>query len=88
MIERINRAKAPFYVQFELTEKCNNKCYFCYNPLGHVTGNELTTNQVKNILEQLREMNVFRINFNGGEPLTRKDIKEIIKHMILVLNCI
>ena len=60
MIERINRAKAPFYVQFELTEKCNNKCYFCYNPLGHVTGNELTTNQIKNILEQLREMNVFR----------------------------
>ncbi len=80
MIERINRAKAPFYVQFELTEKCNNKCYFCYNPLGHVTGNELTTNQVKNILEQLREMSVFRINFNGGEPLTRKDIKEIIKY--------
>lgn len=80
MIEKINRANAPFYVQFELTERCNNKCYFCYNPLGHVQGNELSTEKIKMILDQLHEMNVFRINFNGGEPLIRSDIKEIIKY--------
>lgn len=80
MISKINRASAPFYVQFELTEKCNNKCYFCYNPLGYVSGNELSYKQICTILDQLHEAGVFRINFNGGEPLVREDIKDIIKY--------
>ena len=79
MIDCINRMNAPFYVQFELTESCNNKCFFCYNPLGKVTGNELTTNKIKDILQQLSDVGVFRINFNGGEPLARPDIREIIQ---------
>lgn len=80
MIRNINRATAPFYVQFELTERCNNKCFFCYNPLGHLEGNELSLEKVKNILDQLAEAGVFRINFNGGEPLMRKDYREIVKY--------
>lgn len=80
MIKNIRRASAPFYIQFEITEKCNNKCYFCYNPLGHVSGNELSLEKIKDILEQLSSVGVFRINFNGGEPLTRKDFKDIVEY--------
>lgn len=76
----INRISAPLYVQFELTERCNNKCYFCYNPLGYVSGDELDTATIKSILGQLREVGVFRINFNGGEPLIRSDFVEITEH--------
>lgn len=77
---RINRFKAPLYVQFELTERCNNKCYFCYNPLGRISGEELTFKEIHNILSQLREAGVFRINFNGGEPLMRTDFLQIIEY--------
>ena len=77
---KINRCKAPFYVQFELTERCNNKCYFCYNPLGRVSGNELSTQEVINILAQLQKAGVFRINFNGGEPMMRSDFLQIIEY--------
>ena len=77
---RINRFKAPLYVQFELTERCNNKCYFCYNPLGRISGEELTTQEIFNILSQLREAGVFRINFNGGEPLMRTDFLQIAEY--------
>lgn len=80
MIEKINRSKAPFYIQFELTERCNNKCYFCYNPMGHVDGNELKFSKIKQILDQLSKAGVFRINFNGGEPLMRSDLKEILEY--------
>jgi radical SAM protein with 4Fe4S-binding SPASM domain len=78
MITQLRRLKAPFYVQFELTERCNNKCYFCYNPLGQTNGSELGTDAVKKILRQLYDMGVFRINFNGGEPLMRHDFLELI----------
>jgi radical SAM protein with 4Fe4S-binding SPASM domain len=77
---RINRFKAPLYVQFELTERCNNKCYFCYNPLGRISGEELTTQEIFHILSQLREAGVFRINFNGGEPLMRTDFLQIVEY--------
>lgn len=76
---KINRFKAPLYVQFELTESCNNKCYFCYNPLGRTSGKELATNEVFDILLQLKKEGVFRINFNGGEPLMRKDFLQIVE---------
>ena len=79
-ITKIERPRSPLYVQFELTEKCNNKCYFCYNPLGHIEGTELNTAQVKDILTQLHHAGVFRINFNGGEPLMRDDFREIIEY--------
>ena len=52
---KINRTSAPLYVQFELTESCNNKCYFCYNPLGRVKGKELSTQEVFNILTMLKK---------------------------------
>lgn len=79
-INSIRRMSAPFYVQFELTEACNNKCYFCYNPLGKIAGNELSTAKIKDVLKQLSKLGVFRINFNGGEPLTRPDFKEIVEY--------
>lgn len=79
-VDHIRRMSAPFYVQFELTEACNNKCYFCYNPLGKIAGNEMTTEKIKEILKQLSDVGVFRINFNGGEPLTRVDFKEIVQY--------
>jgi radical SAM protein with 4Fe4S-binding SPASM domain len=79
MITNIRRSSAPFYVQFELTERCNNRCFFCYNPLGHIEGKELNLEQIKDILLQLHEIGVFRINFNGGEPFMREDFCEIIE---------
>ena len=77
---RISRFASPLYVQFELTEQCNHKCYFCYNPLGRVEGSELTTIEIKRILDQLSKAGVFRINFNGGEPLLRPDIIQIVEY--------
>ena len=80
MIDHINRMSAPFYVQFEITEACNNKCYFCYNPLGKIAGKELSLEKIKDVLQQLSKLGVFRIDFNGGEPLARPDFKDIVQY--------
>jgi radical SAM protein with 4Fe4S-binding SPASM domain len=41
---------------------------------------ELTFEEIKGVIDQLREMKVFSINFGGGEPLLRKDFVDIVKY--------
>jgi radical SAM protein with 4Fe4S-binding SPASM domain len=77
---KIRDIKAPFYVQFEVTNKCNNKCFFCYNEKAQTHGSELTLNEIKRILCEMKERGVFYVNFNGGEPLMRQDFFEIIEY--------
>ena len=77
---KVRDLKAPFYVQFEVTNKCNNKCFFCYNEKAQMRGNELTLNEIKRILREMKERGVFYVNFNGGEPLMRQDFFEIIEY--------
>lgn len=71
------RPVAPFYVQFEVTDACNHRCFFCYNNAMRETSCEMTTNEAKAVIDQLRSAGVFSINFNGGEPLIRQDFFEI-----------
>ncbi len=64
------RPAAPFYVQFEVTEACNHRCFFCYNNAMRDVAKELDTDEAKAVLDQMRTAGVFSINFNGGEPLS------------------
>lgn len=72
-ISRISRCVAPYYVQFEVTSRCNNHCFFCYNCIGDVGRDELSCTEIKRIISEMADAGVFKINFNGGEPLIRKD---------------
>lgn len=75
----VQKLVAPFYVQFEVTDRCNNRCFFCYNEKAHTYGDELSCDEIKRILKELRAAKVLNININGGEPLMRRDIFEIIE---------
>lgn len=74
------RPAAPFYIQFEVTNACNHRCFFCYNQAMSERAKELSTDEIKAILDQMHEMGVFSINFNGGEPLARPDFFELAGH--------
>jgi len=71
----------PIRVMFELTYKCNFKCKHCYVPQKHRDKKgELTTEEVFNVLDQLKKIGCFYLGFTGGEPFTRKDIIPILKY--------
>jgi len=74
------RPGAPFYVQFEVTDKCNHRCFFCYNQTMCEKNHEMDTAEVKSVLHQMRAAGVFSVNFNGGEPLSRPDFFEIASY--------
>lgn len=67
-------------VLFELTYLCQERCRYCYCVEDKPSKTELTTNEVKRVLDELSDMNVFEIAFTGGDPFVRSDFLEILRY--------
>ena len=74
------RSKKPNVCQFELTFGCALHCRHCYtdcyNNPSHIS-RELTTEEIKIILDKVRDAGVLWVCFTGGDPLVREDFLEI-----------
>jgi radical SAM family uncharacterized protein len=71
-------AKTPIFSGHKLTYNCNLKCKMC--PFWRRTSENLSTQKEKEILRQLYTAGVCGIGFEGGEPLLRKDLPEILAY--------
>jgi len=74
--DRALEQRVPLSVQFDLTYRCNERCVHCY--LDHDDHGELTTAEVKGVLDQLASAGTLFLIFSGGELLLRKDLFEIL----------
>lgn len=66
---------------FELTYRCNFSCAHCYVPSCYKEKskeNELSTNEIFSILDQLAEIGCLYLGFTGGEVFVREDILDIL----------
>lgn len=78
---RVLRKPVPLMCHWEITYKCNLKCVFCATRLNQEAWRpETTTAQALEIVSQIAGMGTKILNIVGGEPTTRKDLPEIIKH--------
>jgi radical SAM protein with 4Fe4S-binding SPASM domain len=75
---KAQRLGIPISVHMDVTYRCNERCEHCY--LDHEDKGEMTTAEIKSILDQLAEAGVFFLTISGGEPLVRNDCFEIIRH--------
>jgi radical SAM protein with 4Fe4S-binding SPASM domain len=70
-----------YWLEVELTERCNNNCVHCGINLpaddAEAVRRELTTGQVKGILKEAAALGCLVVKFTGGEPMLRKDFAEI-----------
>ena len=73
---------APICLTWELTYACNLECVHCLSSSGQRDERELTTAEVKAVLDELHALQVFYINIGGGEPMIRRDFFEIIEYSI------
>lgn len=68
-------------VLWEITNTCNYYCSYCiFSSEAKKYEDELTTDEVKRTIKDLKENNFTYIKFTGGEPFTRKDMTEILKY--------
>jgi pyrroloquinoline quinone biosynthesis protein E len=71
----------PRWLLAELTYACPLQCPYCSNPIDYSNYlSELTTEDWKRVLTEARKMGAVQLGFSGGEPLTRKDLVELVKH--------
>lgn len=66
-------------LHFYITNVCNMKCPHCYMSAGSALSNELTTEEIFNVLEDFKKLGGIDVTFTGGEIATHKNIVEIIK---------
>jgi len=87
----------PLVANYYITYKCNDACEFCPtwqdNKLQE-TG-ESSLEEIKKNLDELKSLGIASLDITGGEPLLKKELKEILKHAkekdfltTLTTNCI
>ncbi len=83
LTDAVRRRYEPLSGSVELTYRCNERCAMCY--LGPDwgkgrKGDELTTEEVFGLLDQIRDAGCFYLLLTGGEITLRKDLYEIIDY--------
>ncbi len=68
----------PDWVSVNLTLKCNLACTFCKT--CYPVRQELSTREIKDIIDQTFLWGVKRFNPIGGEPFVRADLEAILAH--------
>lgn len=73
-------AKHPFQVLLQVTNRCNMRCSFCdFWPNGISPKLELSLSDYQRIAKELADLGCFIVSVEGGEPLLRPDIVEIVQ---------
>jgi 12,18-didecarboxysiroheme deacetylase len=74
--------KKPVVV-WNVTRACNLKCVHCYaHAVPASQSKELTTEEGKNLMDDLAAFGVPVVLFSGGEPLMRPDLVELARYAV------
>ncbi|MCD4655872.1 radical SAM protein, partial [bacterium] len=69
----------PLRVGCVLTHRCNLRCAMCFvwkHGDSQLAEKELTTDEWKHVIDQIPNHAI--VTFTGGEPLVRKDLRELL----------
>ena len=69
----------PSNAVWEITFLCNMRCLHCGTSAGEKRKDELTPEEALKLIDDLAELGCEYLTLSGGEPLLRKDWKEIAK---------
>ena len=81
VLENMRKRQAinPFYASYKVTNRCNFRCKFCN--VWHEKTPILDTAGAVQVLDNLERAGIFLLSLEGGEPLLRDDIHEILRHV-------
>ncbi len=85
--QRAIKNAIPLFAWFSLTEDCNLHCRYCFADAHFCIKrtepkDELETDQVFAILDNVARAGTVAIQFAGGEPSLRRDLVEIVEHAV------
>ena len=83
VLTHIFQKSIPWLIELSVTYRCNCSCKHCSvsNYFSDADlQRELTTEQIKDILDQAVAMGIPKVDYFGGEPLLRKDLLELVRY--------
>jgi radical SAM protein with 4Fe4S-binding SPASM domain len=86
------REAKPLTCWYSITEECDLHCKFCFADSSKRWEDELTTQEVYALMDNIAEAGTQAIVFGGGEPTLREDLLEVMnyaaryKRMFVALN--
>lgn len=86
------REAKPLMCWYSITEECDLHCKFCFADSTQPWEDELTTQEIYALLDNIAEAGTQAIVFGGGEPTLREDLVEVMhyaaryKNMFVALN--
>src|SRR5712691_11740552 len=69
----------PYALLAELTYRCPLHCPYCSNPVQIESDLELTTDEWRRVIAEATALGVLQMGFSGGEPLSRRDLAELVR---------
>lgn len=72
--------RIPFEATLEITYGCNLNCVHCYNPTHQALPQEVSTEILNGIIDQLAELGCLTLTVSGGEMFTRPDVWDILSY--------
>jgi radical SAM protein with 4Fe4S-binding SPASM domain len=76
----IAHLSAPLRVYLSCTKACNFSCGHCFSASGNPYPDELTTAEIKELIDEMARIGSSQLFLGGGEPLVRADLADIIGH--------
>ena len=70
-------------ILWSITGRCNYRCRHCFMDAPNAASGELSTDEMLDLIDQMAECGVLRVDLTGGEPLVRKDFWQLIDYMVL-----
>lgn len=71
----------PIYMTLGITSGCNYNCNHCGNDSTNAKKSDLKPNEIYNILDQMVEIKLLKLNFTGGEPTTNPNLISYIRYV-------
>ena len=78
LLSNVLGVRSPLFCGHKLTYNCNLKCKMC--PFWKRSNKDLSTENEKAILRRIYDSGACAVAFEGGEPLLRKDLSEILAY--------
>lgn len=82
---------APVTAFLNVTNKCNLACKYCSASATESANNELSYQEMEDLVKQLKEAGLMRVIVTGGELFLRRDIFKILRtlcenHLVSILT--